>query len=64
MNTDKGIGMFLGLAIGDALGAVLEFQEPREPENYVRCYQEGGSHNVSIGEWTDNRNIERSFASN
>ena len=27
MNIDKKIGIFLGLAIGDALGAPLEFKE-------------------------------------
>jgi|TARA_R110000803_G_scaffold102310_4_gene170390 ADP-ribosyl-[dinitrogen reductase] hydrolase len=62
MNTDKGIGMFVGLAIGDALGAVLEFQEPREPENYVRCYLEGGAHKVSIGEWTDDTSMALAMA--
>ena len=62
MNTDKGIGMFVGLAIGDALGAVLEFQEPREPENYVRCYLEGGAHKASIGEWTDDTSMALAMA--
>ena len=33
--------MILGLAVGDALGAYLEFEEAREPENYLRYYQSG-----------------------
>ena len=32
----QGIGMLLGLAVGDALGAYLEFEEARELENYLR----------------------------
>ncbi len=34
----QGAGMLLGLAVGDALGAYLEFEEAREPENYLREY--------------------------
>ena len=36
MTRDKSIGMFIGLAIGDALGAPLEFQEAREPGNFLK----------------------------
>ena len=32
----QGAGMLLGLAVGDALGAYLEFEEAREPEKYQR----------------------------
>jgi ADP-ribosylglycohydrolase len=28
-------GMLIGLAVGDALGAPLEFQEARDPDNYI-----------------------------
>ena len=35
----QGAGMLLGLAVGDALGAYLEFEEAREPEKYLREYQ-------------------------
>ena len=35
---DSAYGMMIGLAIGDAMGAPLEFQEGREPENYVKKY--------------------------
>ena len=44
------VGMFVGLAIGDAMGAPIEFQEAREPLHYIRRYKEGGFHNVSKGE--------------
>ena len=37
----QGAGMLLGLAVGDALGAYLEFEDAREPENYLREYQAG-----------------------
>ena len=49
LNRDKAIGMFLGLAIGDALGAPLEFEEASPPNNLLTKYTTGGAHNVSIG---------------
>ena len=30
---DQDIGMLFGLAIGDAMGAPIEFQDARSPEN-------------------------------
>ena len=62
MTRDKSIGMFLGLAIGDALGAPLEFQEAREPNNYLTKYTTGGAHNVSLGEWTDDTSMALAIA--
>lgn len=62
MNRDKSIGMFIGLAIGDALGAPLEFQEAREPENFLTKYTSGGAHNVSVGEWTDDTSMALAMA--
>jgi len=62
MNIDKGIGMFVGLAIGDALGAPLEFKKPRSPKRYLTKYQTGGAHNVSIGEWTDDTSMALAMA--
>lgn len=62
------IGSFIGLAIGDAMGAPVEFQQPkRQAEQYskdmgseplflsplVQGYQQGGAHQVRIAEWTD-----------
>ena len=62
METDKSIGMFMGLAIGDALGAPLEFQEARKPNNFLKEYTTGGAHNVSIGEWTDDTSMALAMA--
>ena len=62
METDKSIGMFIGLAIGDALGAPLEFQEAREPDNFLKKYTIGGAHNVSVGEWTDDTSMALAMA--
>jgi ADP-ribosyl-[dinitrogen reductase] hydrolase len=47
-------GSIWGLAIGDALGAPLEFQENFEP---IKSYIYGGIHNVQIGEWTDDTSM-------
>ena len=62
MNIDKGVGMLVGLAIGDALGAPLEFEEPRHPDDYLISYTKGGAHNVSIGEWTDDTSMALAMA--
>jgi len=55
MNKDKIIGSLIGLAVGDALGAPYEFETPpyKVDDNYI----EGGVHNVSIGEWTDDTSM-------
>ena len=63
MDTDKKLGLLIGLAIGDALGAPLEFQRAREPDNYLTKYSTGGSHNVSVGEWTDDTSMALALAS-
>ena len=62
MDLDKKLGLFLGLAIGDALGAPLEFQKSREPNQYLTKYIKGGPHNVSIGEWTDDTSMALALA--
>lgn len=46
-------GMLIGLAVGDALGAPLEFQDAREPKDYITKYHTGGIWKVKKGEWTD-----------
>ena len=38
MDIDKSIGMFLGLAIGDALGAPLEFKEASPPDQFLKKF--------------------------
>ena len=50
---DWAMGMMFGLAIGDAMGAPIEFEEGREPNDYITKYMTGGAHSVSKGEFTD-----------
>jgi ADP-ribosylglycohydrolase len=51
-HADRQHGALLGLAIGDALGAPLEFLFPGEFEP-VSDFQGGGAHDLRAGEWTD-----------
>ncbi len=53
MHQDKAIGMFMGLFIGDALGAPLEFIRPYEMTHTLTEMEGGGVHNTAEGEWTD-----------
>lgn len=53
LTLDKAKGMLVGLAVGDALGAPLEFHEAREPDKYITEYHAGGVHTMKKGEWTD-----------
>jgi ADP-ribosyl-[dinitrogen reductase] hydrolase len=53
MHQDKAIGMFMGLFIGDALGAPLEFVRPYEMTHTLTEMEGGGVHNTAEGEWTD-----------
>lgn len=53
MNHDKAIGMFMGLFIGDALGAPNEFLRPEEITKPVVDMIGGGVHGCAVGEWTD-----------
>jgi ADP-ribosyl-[dinitrogen reductase] hydrolase len=53
LTLDAAKGMFIGLAVGDALGAPLEFMDSREPDNYITRYHSGGHHEMRKGEWTD-----------
>jgi ADP-ribosyl-[dinitrogen reductase] hydrolase len=52
MNVDKAEGLFFGLAIGDAMGAPVEFKEPCTFPRVVD-FQSGGKFNLEAGEWTD-----------
>ena len=45
-------GSMLGLAIGDALGAPVEFLK-RDSFPYIDRYYKGGKFNLAIGEYTD-----------
>ena len=49
---DRVAGAFLGLAIGDALGAPVEFQR-RGSFEPISGYREGGKFGLPAGAWTD-----------
>ena len=50
--TDRALGAFLGLAVGDALGTALEFTR-RDAEPRVTDLIGGGPFGLQPGEWTD-----------
>ena len=52
----KSIGMFIVLVVCDALGAPIEFQQPRK-KIFLKEFNTVGVHNVFIGEWTDNTSM-------
>ena len=52
MTRDEALGMFIGLFVGDALGAPLEFI-PTEDVSFTTEMTGGGVHKTSPGEWTD-----------
>lgn len=53
LSEDQAVGMLVGLAVGDALGAPLEFTRARNPANYLTEMVGGGAHRCRVGEWTD-----------
>jgi ADP-ribosyl-[dinitrogen reductase] hydrolase len=53
MHQDKAIGIFMGSAIGDALGAPLEFLRPEEIKTLHTEMTGGGVHDCAVGETTD-----------
>lgn len=59
--TDRQRGALLGLAIGDALGAAVEFQPPGTFEPVVG-YRAGGPHGLNAGEWTDDTSMALALA--
>jgi ADP-ribosylglycohydrolase len=58
---DRQRGCLLGLAVGDALGAAVEFQLPGMFEP-VTGYRAGGPHELSPGEWTDDTSLALALA--
>ena len=58
---DRKRGTLLGLAIGDALGAAVEFQPPGSFEP-VTGYRAGGPHRLKAGEWTDDTSLALALA--
>jgi len=53
---DRAIGSLLGLAVGDALGATLEFSE-RDAHSPVTDIIGGGPFRLKPGEWTDDTSM-------
>jgi ADP-ribosyl-[dinitrogen reductase] hydrolase len=58
---DRQRGMLLGLAIGDALGAAVEFEVPGSFEPVIG-YRGGGPHGLEPGEWTDDTSMALALA--
>jgi ADP-ribosylglycohydrolase len=58
---DRQRGCLLGLAVGDALGAAVEFQAPGAFEPVVG-YRSGGTHGLKCGEWTDDTSMALALA--
>jgi ADP-ribosyl-[dinitrogen reductase] hydrolase len=54
-------GALLGLAVGDALGAAVEFKSPGSFEP-VSDYRGGGAHGLAPGEWTDDTSMALALA--
>lgn len=54
-------GALLGLAVGDALGAAVEFRAPGSFEP-VSGYRGGGAHRLEPGEWTDDTSMALALA--
>jgi ADP-ribosyl-[dinitrogen reductase] hydrolase len=60
----RAIGAYLGLAIGDALGATVEFMTPREIVHQYRCHKNiigGGWLNIKAGRVTDDTEMSLSL---
>lgn len=49
---DRVIGALVGLAVGDALGAPIEFA-PRDAVREVTGMRGGGKFQLKAGQWTD-----------
>ncbi|MBA2115809.1 ADP-ribosylglycohydrolase family protein [Bremerella alba] len=58
---DRKRGCLLGLAIGDALGAAVEFKPPGSFP-LVTEYRGGGPHGLGPGEWTDDTSMALALA--
>jgi ADP-ribosyl-[dinitrogen reductase] hydrolase len=58
---DRRRGALLGLAIGDALGAPVEFERPGTFAP-VTGFRDGGPHDLLAGEWTDDTSMALALA--
>lgn len=54
-------GTLIGLAVGDALGAAVEFKPPGSFAP-VTGYRSGGPHGLKAGEWTDDTSMALALA--
>lgn len=59
--TNRHRGTLIGLAIGDALGAAVEFKSPGSFKP-VTGYRSGGPHGLNAGEWTDDTSMALALA--
>lgn len=58
---DRRRGALIGLAVGDALGAAVEFKPPGSFAP-VTGYRSGGPHRLKPGEWTDDTSMALALA--
>ena len=58
---DRQRGCLYGLAIGDSLGAAVEFRD-RGTFPIVTCYRSGGPHSLAKGQWTDDTSMALALA--
>ncbi len=58
---DRQRGCMIGLAVGDALGAAVEFRQPGSFAP-VTGYRSGGPHGLAPGEWTDDTSMALALA--
>lgn len=58
---DRRRGALIGLAVGDALGAAVEFKRPGSFAP-ITGYRGGGPHGLSAGEWTDDTSMALALA--
>lgn len=56
LDRDRFRGSLIGLAVGDALGAAVEFKRPGQFEP-VTGYRQGGPWNLKVGYWTDDTSM-------
>jgi ADP-ribosyl-[dinitrogen reductase] hydrolase len=61
MMNDRRRGALIGLAVGDALGAAVEFKSPGSFPP-VTGYRNGGPHRLEAGEWTDDTSMALALA--
>ena len=54
-------GALIGLTVGDALGAAVEFKSPGSFAP-VTGYRSGGPHGLEAGEWTDDTSMALALA--